>query len=178
MTWPIPGEESDRGEGPYRSVQDLDKVDQQILSDLAVDARNTSGPEIADKVDVSPGTIRNRIENLVSSGVIEAHRSEINYGELGLLKILFICTVKATRLDETSDQLATVPEVIETRELLSGSHNLHVSTVAETQRQTAAIERRLTAMDIEIEEICLVGDEQRTPYGLGSDSAQSGVNDE
>ncbi|AGB31744.1 putative transcriptional regulator, AsnC family protein [Natrinema pellirubrum DSM 15624] len=96
MTGTAPPHEGDHDE----SVHDLDDVDRQILADLATDARNTSCPDIANKVDVTPATIRNRIENLVSNDVIEAHRSEINYRQLGFLKVLFICSVNSGRFGE------------------------------------------------------------------------------
>jgi len=160
---PIAGEHDRTTNQP---VYDLDDVDQRILSALTADARNTSSPEIADKVDVTPATIRNRIEKLVSEGVIEAHRSEINYRVLGLLEFLFICTVDPNRFGEITDQLSTLSEVVQVRELLNGSHNLHVIAVVETQDQAEAIERRLTDMNLEIETISLVGDEQRTSFSF------------
>lgn len=46
----------------------VDKIDKRILYYLAQDARNTTAREIAEEVDVSPGTVGNRIEKLENSG--------------------------------------------------------------------------------------------------------------
>jgi DNA-binding Lrp family transcriptional regulator len=48
----------------------MDDLDQEILNILRRDAR-TPYTEIADRVGTSEGTIRNRVEQLVESGVIE-----------------------------------------------------------------------------------------------------------
>lgn len=154
----------DTNENMSHSIQDLDDIDWQILAALTTDARNTSSPEIAEKVDVTPATIRNRIENLVSAGVIESHRSEINYRSLGLLEFLFVCSTTPDRFGEITDQLAAVPEIIQIRELLSGSHNLHIVAVVETQDHAESLERRLLDMDLEIETVSLVSNDHRPPY--------------
>lgn len=146
------------------SIHELDEIDMRILSALTTDARNTTSPTIADKVDVTPATIRNRIENLVSSGVIKAHRTELDYRALGLLEFLFICTVDPNRLGGITDKTSTLPEVVQVREYLNGSCNLHVVAVVETQGQAEVVERRLADLNIVIEEIGLVGGEQRTPF--------------
>lgn len=48
----------------------MDELDREILDILRQDAR-TPYTEIADQVGTSEGTIRNRVENMVESGVIE-----------------------------------------------------------------------------------------------------------
>lgn len=48
----------------------MDELDRQILDILRRDAR-TPYTEIADEVGTSEGTVRNRVEQLVESGVIE-----------------------------------------------------------------------------------------------------------
>lgn len=48
----------------------MDELDREILDILRRDAR-TPYTEIANKVETSEGTIRNRVERLVESGVIE-----------------------------------------------------------------------------------------------------------
>jgi DNA-binding Lrp family transcriptional regulator len=48
----------------------MDELDREILDILRQDAR-TPYTEIADHVGTSEGTVRNRVENMVESGVIE-----------------------------------------------------------------------------------------------------------
>lgn len=56
----------------------LDEIDKRILYYLAEDARNTCAPLVADEVDVSPGTVRNRIRKLEQHGVIEEYHADVN----------------------------------------------------------------------------------------------------
>ncbi|WP_254767176.1 Lrp/AsnC family transcriptional regulator [Salinilacihabitans rarus] len=48
----------------------MDELDRQILSVLRRDAR-TPYTEIADEVETSEGTVRNRVERMIDDGVIE-----------------------------------------------------------------------------------------------------------
>ena len=48
----------------------MDSLDREILAILRRDSR-TPYTEIADRLDVSEGTVRNRVERLVDDGVIE-----------------------------------------------------------------------------------------------------------
>ncbi|QGN06787.1 Lrp/AsnC family transcriptional regulator [Halorhabdus sp. CBA1104] len=48
----------------------MDDLDREILSILRRDAR-TPYTEIADRVETSEGTVRNRVEQLVEAGIIE-----------------------------------------------------------------------------------------------------------
>ena len=49
----------------------LDEIDRRVLYHLAADARDTSAPAIAEEVNVSAGTIRNRIRQLEADGTIK-----------------------------------------------------------------------------------------------------------
>lgn len=49
----------------------LDEIDKRVLYHLAADARDTSAPAIAEEVNVSAGTIRNRIRQLEADGTIK-----------------------------------------------------------------------------------------------------------
>jgi DNA-binding Lrp family transcriptional regulator len=72
---------------------ELDNVDRGILHELQVDARNRTAQEIADKVDVSASTVRNRIEELEADGIIEGYHPKIDYEAADLpLQILFVCS--------------------------------------------------------------------------------------
>ena len=48
----------------------MDELDRQILTILRRDAR-TPYTEIADRIDTSEGTVRNRVDRLLADGVIE-----------------------------------------------------------------------------------------------------------
>lgn len=56
----------------------LDDVDRSILHQLQLNARQTD-TEIAEKVDVTSTTVRNRLDKLEGKGVIRGYHPEINY---------------------------------------------------------------------------------------------------
>ena len=62
---------------------EIDEVDYQLLTELAVNAR---APliELAGKLDCSSQTVNYRIKNLMKKGVIKAFRVNIDYSKLGL----------------------------------------------------------------------------------------------
>ena len=55
----------------------MDEVDKEIVSILEEDAR-ASFTDIADRIGVSEGTVRNRVDSLEEDGVIEKYTVEIN----------------------------------------------------------------------------------------------------
>lgn len=57
----------------------FDEIDKRILYHLARDARGISAPDIADEVNVSAGSIRNRINRLEEEGVLEGYHARIDY---------------------------------------------------------------------------------------------------
>ncbi|MEA5388099.1 winged helix-turn-helix transcriptional regulator [Haloarculaceae archaeon H-GB11] len=60
----------------------LDEVDRSILHQLQLNARQTD-TEIAEKVDVTSTTVRNRLDKLEEKGVIRGYYPEINYEQAG-----------------------------------------------------------------------------------------------
>ena len=58
---------------------DVDYIDRCILYSLQEDARRMSASTIAERLDVSARTVRNRIDNLEESGVIDGYRPDVNY---------------------------------------------------------------------------------------------------
>ena len=71
----------------------LDDVDRGVLYGLQQDARNATAGEIANEVDVSASTVRNRITNLVEHGIIEGYYPKLDYEKAGCaLRVLFIAT--------------------------------------------------------------------------------------
>jgi len=57
----------------------LDEIDRRILHELMTDARNTSAPMIAEDLNVSAGTIRNRIERLEEEDVIRGYTAIVDF---------------------------------------------------------------------------------------------------
>ncbi len=105
----------------------LDEIDKQILYELAADARNTSAPMIAEKVDVSSATIRNRITELEESGIIEGYHAAINYEQCeGRLTNLFSCHAPVKDRRELIQQALQIPGVVGVSELRTGQRNVQI----------------------------------------------------
>jgi DNA-binding Lrp family transcriptional regulator len=57
----------------------VDEIDKRVLYHLARDARNTTAAEIANEMEVTPATIRNRIKQLEAEGILRGYLADINY---------------------------------------------------------------------------------------------------
>lgn len=143
----------------------LDEVDKRILHALVRDARNTSAPDIAEEVNVSAGTIRNRISQLESAGVIEGYHAHVDYerGE-GLLTNLVSCTTAGADRSRLAKQVLQIPGVVNVREVMTGHEDLRIKTVGEDTEDLSRITRTITSFDIEVEEENLLQREHFSPY--------------
>ena len=61
----------------------LDEIDRRIIHALMDDARNTSAPMIAEGLNVSAGTVRNRIDRLEAEDVIQGYTATVNFERAG-----------------------------------------------------------------------------------------------
>lgn len=116
--------------------QDLDEVDRGILHLLQRDARHLTNESLANQLGVSPGTIRNRINNLEDAGIIRSYHLEVDYEAAGFpLHILFLCTApyqqeERQQEEQLISQLSEIEGVVGIRELLTDIGNFHIETVA------------------------------------------------
>lgn len=143
----------------------LDSIDRHILYRLVQDARGTTAPDIADEVNVTPGTIRNRIANLEDDGIIEGYHANVDYERAGgRLTNLFTCTSPVPDRDRHAKQVAEIPGVVHVRQLLSGRDNIHVTAVAENVDGLKRIANDISDLGIEIGDENLVEGETFRPY--------------
>ncbi|AAG19636.1 MULTISPECIES: Lrp/AsnC family transcriptional regulator [Halobacterium] len=154
----------------------LDEVDKRILYNLVRDARNTSAPDIADEVNVSAGTIRNRITHLEAAGIIRGYHAVVSYPQVGgRLTNLYICTSPVPDRDRLSKQVAEIPGVVSVRQLMKGRSNLHVTAVGDDMQELTRIANDLSAIGLDIEEENLLQSEEIRPYHeFGPDDSQDG----
>ena len=109
---------------------DLDYTDRCILYSLQEDARRMSASTIAERLDVSARTVRNRIDKLEESGVIDGYRLDVNYETAGYqLHTMVVCTAPIEGREEIAKEAADVPGVINVREIMTGDQNLLVEVV-------------------------------------------------
>ncbi len=154
----------------------LDEVDKRILYQLVHDARNTSAPEIAEEVNVSAGTIRNRISQLEDAGILQGYHALVDYSRAGgRLANLYICTSPVPDRDRLSKQVAEIPGVVGVRQLMKGRSNLHVTAVGDDMQELNRVANDLSTIGLDIEEENLLQSEQRLPYHtFGPDEARDG----
>lgn len=155
----------------------LDSIDLRILFRLAQDARNTSAPDIADEVNVTAGTVRNRIEQLEEKGVLKGYHANIDYERAdGRLTNLFTCTSPVPERDRHAKQVAEIPGVVQVRRLLSGQENLHVTAVADDLSGITRIAHAISELGIVIEDEDLVEGEEVQPFQpFGPDDGRSSL---
>jgi len=152
----------------------LDEIDRRILYALMDDARTTSAPEIAEQVNVSPATIRNRITRLEEHGIITGYHAGVNFERAdGRLTNLFLCNVPFPDIDRITAQAGKIPGIVNVRELMGGRTNLHVLANGENTTELRRIGRQLSDLGLEIEDEMLVKDEIHYPYApFGPDNGQ------
>lgn len=130
----------------------LDNVDRGILYELQRDARKTTAQDIADKVGVSPSTVRNRISHLEEVGVIEGYHPKINYEKANLpLQVLFVGTASPEDRAEMVDQLLNIRGVVEVRETLTGHRNLFIEVVADNTGDMVRVSDAIHELGLSVE---------------------------
>lgn len=132
-------------------IESLDRVDRGILFLLQEDARHATTTAMAEKLDVSASTIRNRIERLEAGGVIRGYHPDIDYDRAGLqLHVLLICSVPNPERQRLAEQALDVHGVVQLQEVLNGDENLQIEVVGTETDDLADIMDELSELGIEI----------------------------
>ncbi|MFC7021297.1 MULTISPECIES: Lrp/AsnC family transcriptional regulator [Haloarcula] len=143
----------------------LDEIDRRIIYELMRNARDTSAPKIAEAVNVSPGTIRNRIDQLEDHGIIRSYTAEIDFERADdRLTNLYICTAPISERKSLAREAQSIPGVTNIRELMTGRKNLHVLAVGEDTESLRRVARALSGLGIEVEDETLLEAETHVPY--------------
>ena len=143
----------------------LDEVDRGVLFELQRDARNTTISEIAEEVDVSPSTVRNRIDRLENEGVIEGYYPKINYERAAFpLHVLFICSAPAEERAGLAREALEVHGVVDVREMLTSMRNLFIEAVATDTRDLTAITNELTGLGFQVESSEIITKHHTRPW--------------
>lgn len=142
----------------------LDEIDRRIIYRLMDDARNTTATMLAEDMNVSAGTIRNRIDRLEEEGVIQGYTAMIDFEKAEHMKALFICTAPGAERERLALSIQSIPGVIHVRVLMLGRPDLQVVAVGENTKDLRQIAEALSELDIEIEDEELVQTELHSPY--------------
>jgi DNA-binding Lrp family transcriptional regulator len=143
----------------------LDEIDRQIIHALMADARNTTATTIAEGLNVSDGTVRNRIDRLEEDGVIQGYSATIDFERAGgRLTSVYMCTVPAAERERLALAAESIPGVVNVRVLMAGRRDLQVVAVGEDTEDLRETARSLSELDIRIEDEELLQTEINSPY--------------
>lgn len=151
-----------------------DEIDRRILYELVADARRTSAPMIADPVDVTPATIRHRIDRLEDHGIIQGYHAAIDYERIdGRITTQYRCTAPVADRQRLMREALQISGVINVRELLAGRENLMIMAVGNDTQDIARISRELSDIGLDLVQEDIVANEITQPYhGFSPDSTQ------
>nr|WP_264475398.1 Lrp/AsnC family transcriptional regulator [Halorubellus salinus] len=143
----------------------LDDLDRHILFALQQDARESSSNQIAERMGVSPSTVRKRIDRLEREGVIDSYRADVDYAKAGFdLQIQIVCTAPIPEREELTDGALTISGVVSVREIATGEANVVVRVVAEDNDDLNRIARELSDLGLAVSDEQLIRREEGTPY--------------
>jgi DNA-binding Lrp family transcriptional regulator len=143
----------------------IDEIDKRILYYLALDARNTATSDIADEMDVTAATIRNRIDQLEERGIIRGYISDIDYKSIDeYVTYQFRCTARIPDRSRLAQSALEVSGVITVRELMAGSANLMITVVGADIEEINRIAGELADLGLDIEDESVIEGEYHTPY--------------
>lgn len=144
---------------------EIDRIDERILYRLVEDARHTSAPDIAEEVDVTDTTIRNRIDRLEANGAIRGYHAAVDYERTAdLLTTLFVCTTRTERREKLAKEVLGIPGVVNVREVMTGHGDLHVKAVGGDTEDLTRIASELSSRGVEVVSEELLRQEYHAPY--------------
>lgn len=130
---------------------DLDETNKAVLYLLQQDARRITTQEMADKIGVSASTVRNRIEELETEGIIRGYHPDVNYDKAGLqLHVLFICSAPNPNREQLATEAREVSGVVTIQEVLNGKDNIQIEAVGTNTDDIARISDELSSIGLEV----------------------------
>lgn len=143
----------------------LDDVDRGILFLLQNDARNITIAEVAEQVNVAASTVRNRIEDMEETGVIEGYFPKINYEQANYpLHVLFVCSAPADEREELAANILDQRGVVDVREMLTSKRNIYIEVVATDTRDLTEITNELAKMGFSVESSEIITNHYTRPW--------------
>ena len=152
----------------------LDDTDRAILYHLQEDSRTHE--EIADRIGVSASTVSNRIRDLEKRGVLRDYRPVIDYEAADVpYHLLFVCTAPVAERASLCDRAVDLPNVVNVRELVTGTRNVHVEVVGTSSADVEAAVEDVAELGLEIEDSELLAEEYCRPFDqFGVDGRNGG----
>lgn len=130
----------------------LDDIDYSILQLLQQDARKQTPVDMAEKLPVSDQTVRNRIADMESEGVIEGYIPLINYEKADFpIRLKFTCTAPVQQREEFAKKVLGIPHVVHVEEMLSSRENLQILAVTNDSEKINTIAEKLDELGLVVE---------------------------
>ncbi|WP_435335906.1 Lrp/AsnC family transcriptional regulator [Haloarchaeobius sp. TZWWS8] len=146
-------------------IRELDDLDRRILSHLQTEARQTSSSDIAGAFDVSPSTVRNRIQQLEADGVIRGYHADVDYERAGYqLFTLIVCTAPIPTREELAKAAATVDGVVEVQEVMTGEGNVLVRAIGTDGDDLTRIGEELDELGLKVSDEDLIRNTHRSSF--------------
>ncbi|MFB6284181.1 MAG: Lrp/AsnC family transcriptional regulator [Halobacteria archaeon] len=144
---------------------ELDGIDRYIIYQLQKDARHTSSSDIAEKMDISPSTVRNRIKRLEDEDVINGYQADVNYEKIGYqLYTLIVCTASIPEREELARKALSVTGVVDVQEVMTGDGNVIVTAVGDDGDDLARIGRDLSSIGLKVVDEDVIRNHYTHPY--------------
>lgn len=142
----------------------LDEIDQAILHHLQRDARK-SFASIADAVNVSANTVRNRIDEMEESGIISGYGVNIDYDAANVQHhYLFICTARVSERERLTADVRQLPGVIEAITLMTGTNNVLIITAGAEKDEITELAYAIDELGLTIDREHLIRDHFKQPF--------------
>ncbi|MFU8867166.1 MAG: Lrp/AsnC family transcriptional regulator [Natronococcus sp.] len=145
---------------------EIDSVDEGVLFALQRDARNVTINEIATDVEVSPSTVRNRIDKMEDAGVIEGYEPKIDYERAGFpLRLFFVCTSDPENRSSVAKNLLDVVGVVDITEMITSEYNLYIETVATSTSDLIRLTKELNERGLTVHSSEIITKKYSQPWG-------------
>ncbi|WP_411963907.1 Lrp/AsnC family transcriptional regulator [Haloferax sp. YSMS24] len=154
--------------------RELDGLDRRILYHLQLEARHTSSSDIAEALDVSASTIRNRIQRLEADGVIRGYHADVDYETAGYqLFTLIVCTAPIPKREALAEAAAEVDGVVEVQEVMTGEANVLVRAVGVDGDDLSRIGEELDELGLKVSDEDLIRNTHHSSYSRFGASDES-----
>lgn len=127
-------------------LKNLDEIDRQLVQYLASDGR-LSHAELGRLVNLTRAAVRERVNRLVDSGIIDRFTIVVNPLKAGKMISMYLnISVEWTKLNDVVEQLARTDEITNVYQM-SGPPHLHVHALFDDQEHANRCIRELQSID-------------------------------
>lgn len=127
-------------------LKNLDEIDRQLVQYLAADGR-LSHAELGRLVNLTRAAVRERVNRLVDSGIIDRFTIVVNPLKAGKMISMYLnISVEWTKLNDVVERLARTDEITNVYQM-SGPPHLHVHALFDDQEHANRCIRELQSID-------------------------------